>query len=388
MSADSTSDLNTRDLSSVSFSPASTSVADEPMVAPPTLVEEHNSETQNSSLPKFTRAITETTHIMTFRYNPGTTSNKRKPWKVAPAPPGHLECGVLEATNTGFDNFPVVDIKAKDARTLEGIKSGKYYSMVHQFPDVLAKHGRGPINLNRETGKMNHANGVFIPLTQRGHERIAEHNKKMEEKAIEEGLRRRSSLRKLWDSLATKNPQEKKTTKTPNPRPVSSPAVATNVSNTSTNVNTAAAATASQNGNISGNSTRSAGAALENSYLSQGHQPQQAAGQADMNGVGQGRDEESPIYEEESGRKKNGDRSSRFDIDEGTCSRLQRGNIATSVSGVNTDGSIDARCVLQKQAAVVSDKTFKVPTRMQNAFLSNKGSELSIEANNNAIEAA
>ena len=321
--------------------------------------------------------------------------------KMAPASPGLSGPGVQESASTGFEISPIAEAKLKDTRTLAGIKSGKYYSMVHQYPDVIARYGRGPTNLDWDTRKMSYPNGVFIPLTQRGHDRIAQHRREMEEKAAEEDLRRRSSLRKLWDRMAKKRPRQGSQNTALDaqaPQQLPLPVVTANVSNrrgASTTVDTAAV-TANQDDNISDSSTRPVGEAPGSLPMLEDLQPDlEARGQPGINGhegVEQRKDEESPMHEEEeSPGEQGGGRATRFGIDTRTCGSSYLGSISApgSIRNMNgsTVGSTDA-IHLQKQATVASDRTFKVPTRMQNAFLSNRGSELSLEANNNAIEAA
>lgn len=48
-------------------------------------------------------------------------------------------------------------LRERDDRTLQGILDGRIYSMVYQFPDVIARNERGPINLNRETYEMDYS---------------------------------------------------------------------------------------------------------------------------------------------------------------------------------------------------------------------------------------
>ncbi|KAF8428733.1 hypothetical protein EV426DRAFT_585649 [Tirmania nivea] len=126
----------------------------------------------------------QTTHVMTFTYK-GSDKPKRKPRKLEPTPPGLFKLTGGKKKTGPLKQFETCPVKAnaKEANTTEGIASGKYYSMVHQFPDIIASYEKGPTNLNRDTWKMSNVSSLFVPLTPRGHERIAEHERAMEEKA-------------------------------------------------------------------------------------------------------------------------------------------------------------------------------------------------------------
>jgi len=126
----------------------------------------------------------QTTHVMTFTYK-GSDKPKRKPRKLEPTPPGLYELTGGKKKTGPLKQFETCPVKAnaKEANTTEGIASGKYYSMVHQFPDIIASYGQGPTNLDRKTWKMSNVSSHFVPLTPRGHARIAEYQREMEEKA-------------------------------------------------------------------------------------------------------------------------------------------------------------------------------------------------------------
>ncbi|KAF8454148.1 hypothetical protein BGX38DRAFT_346273 [Terfezia claveryi] len=155
----------------------------------------------------------QTTHVMTFTYK-GSGKPKRKPRKLEPTPPGLYELTGGKKKTGPLKQFETCPVKAnaKAADTTEGIASGRYYSMVHQFPDIIASYEQGPTNLNRETWKMSNVTSLFVPLTPRGHERIAEHQRAMEEKARIEAyesrrwVRFRKGLKTTMERLA---PQKK-----------------------------------------------------------------------------------------------------------------------------------------------------------------------------------
>lgn len=155
----------------------------------------------------------QTTHVMTFTYK-GSDKPKRKPRKLEPTPPGLYELTGDKKKTGPLKQFETCPVKAnaKEDNTTEGIASGKYYSMVHQFPDIIASYEKGPTNLNRKTWKMSAVSSFFIPLTPRGHERIAEHQRAMEEKARIEAyesrrwVRFRKGLKTTMERLA---PQKK-----------------------------------------------------------------------------------------------------------------------------------------------------------------------------------
>lgn len=107
----------------------------------------------------------------------------------------------LDLTSSSFSSFAPeacpkiiptnpVEGRAKEKRTLDGIKSGKYYSMVHQFPDIIESCGRGPTNLDRTTWTMEYPDNL-VPLSDRGREKNVQ-RKKTEKEEKQANKRKRS----------------------------------------------------------------------------------------------------------------------------------------------------------------------------------------------------
>ena len=106
------------------------------------------------------------TTIVTFSKKPPTVKRKLAP---GVPPPNPIKIKHEDKPPKIVLPNPVEE-RAKEARTSELIKRGDAFSMIHLFPDVVAAHPIGPLNLDREKWEIDHsfAEKYNEPLTEIG----------------------------------------------------------------------------------------------------------------------------------------------------------------------------------------------------------------------------
>ena len=313
------------------------------------------------------KPINQTTHVMTFTYK--GDKPKRKPRKMEPTPPGLFELTGGEKKKTGplkqFEPCPV-KASAKETNTENGIASGRYYSMVHQFPDIIASCEKGPTNLDRSTWKIKNAPSLFVPLTPRGHERIAEHQREMEEKAriaayesrrwvkFRKGLK--STMERLAPQKKLKPGQEYLKNRGPPVFPEDKARARQKAAEE------AAAARALEEAEEAQNNSDTA---------SETHEPQVDRLVSRRHSEEQLSQPSFTAQQKAKGRGTVGDGGDEDEEDESDLAFDEQTNsLATRFDRLNTDNSANAGYIEQANG---HEKTFNIPTRRQNAFLNNSG---------------
>jgi len=309
----------------------------------------------------------QTTHVMTFTYK-GDDKPKRKPRKMEPTPPGLYELTVGKKITGPLKQFETCPVKAnaKEANTTEGISSGRYYSMVHQFPDIIASYGRGPTNLDRDTWKMSSVTTQFVPLTPRGRQRIMQHEQEMKEKARIAAYENRRWVKfcKALKSMGRLVPQKKFKPGQEYLKDRGPPVFPEDKARARQKAaeDAAAAQALSEAEETQSNDNTAPGM----------HEPQ-------VNGLASDRhseDQISPVspttQQKAKGRRNPVSESEDEDEDESdsAVNAQQTNSLAVRFDRLNTDNSPNLGCIEQ---ANEHEKTFNVPTRAQNGFLNMRG---------------